>query len=214
MDFTFTVLALVALLISLSTHEFCHALAGFLLGDETARRAGRLTLNPVSHMDPIGTVLVPIIGAISGFPLIGWAKPVPFNPYNLKYRKWGPTIVALAGPGSNFLLALIFVFMLKMVIVAGLSPSNLLVIFLSLLVTINVVLGIFNFLPIPPLDGSKLAHALLDKPQHRHVLHFLETKGPLILMLVIFLDLSSSRSILGGVFNAAIGFVFGLAGIR
>lgn len=214
MDLTSSLLAILALLISLSTHEYCHALVGFMLGDETARRAGRLTLNPVAHIDPIGTVLMPLIGALSGFPLIGWAKPVPFNPYNLKYRKWGPVMVALAGPGSNFLLALVFVLLLKVVLVMGFGPSNLLVIFLSILVTINVVLGIFNFLPVPPLDGSKLAHALLDHPKYRNTLAFLETKGPIILLLIVVLDLSSSHSILGRIFDVAVGAVFALAGIR
>lgn len=214
MNIVFVLVALAALLISLSTHEYCHALVGYLLGDRTAQRAGRLTLNPVAHIDPVGTLLIPLIGAMSGFPVIGWAKPVPFNPYNLKYGKWGPVLVALAGPVSNFLMAGIYLLLLRLVIISlALSPSNLLVLFLTLLVMVNVVLGIFNFLPIPPLDGSKLLHALLTAPKYRDTLIWLETKGPLMLMLLIFGDYFLRLHILSGFFNAAINTVFRLGGL-
>ncbi|HSD12628.1 MAG TPA: site-2 protease family protein, partial [Patescibacteria group bacterium] len=88
----------IALIISLVVHEYMHALVGYLLGDETAKRMGRLTLNPFAHADLVGTFLLPLVAIISHFPVIGWAKPVPFNPYNLRDQKWGPTLVALAGP--------------------------------------------------------------------------------------------------------------------
>jgi Zn-dependent protease len=211
-------IAVLALLITLSTHEYCHALVAFLLGDESAKRAGRLTMNPLAHIDPVGTVLMPLIGMMSGIPLIAWAKPVPYNPYNLRYRKWGPTLVALSGPVSNFLLALVYLVLLKAVIeVFGLSVfprPNLLVVFLFFLVIYNVVLGIFNFIPVPPLDGSKLLQALLDSPKYRHILFFLETRGPMILLFLILLDYLSPRSFLGAIFNGAIAFVFSLAGLE
>jgi Zn-dependent protease len=211
----FSIIAILAMLISLSTHEFSHALMGFVLGDQTAKRMGRLTLNPLAHIDPIGTVLVPILGAISGFPLIGWAKPVPFNPHNLKYPKWGPTFVALAGPLSNFLLAFVYLFLLRFVLtVLHMELTNLLVMFLLVLAIINTVLGIFNFIPVPPLDGSKLLHSLLDHPKYAHALALLESRGPLILMGIIFLDYASPTPLLGTLFNAVLGFVFRLAGME
>lgn len=211
----FSVIAILALLVSLSTHEYSHALVAYLLGDETAKRLGRLTLNPMAHIDPIGTILVPLMGALSGFPLIGWAKPVPFNPYNLRYRKWGPTMVALAGPISNIVMAFVYLFMLKGALVLLHLPfENLLVMFLFVLVLVNVVLAIFNFLPVPPLDGSKLLAALLDKPQHRHILVFMEKRGPMILLILIMLDFMSPGSVLGSIFSAALSTVFSIAGMQ
>jgi Zn-dependent protease len=203
-----------ALLISLSTHEYCHALVSYLLGDSTAQRAGRLTLNPVAHIDPVGTILVPLLGAMSGFPVIGWAKPVPFNPYNLKHGKWGPVMVALAGPISNFLMAAIYLLMLRLVIAfMPISSDNLLVLFLTLLVMVNVVLGIFNFIPVPPLDGSKLLPALFTSPKYRDTLMWIETRGPLILMLIIFADYFLRLHILSRLFNSVINAVFALGGM-
>lgn len=211
----FSIIAIAALLVSLSTHEYCHALAGYLLGDDTAKRLGRLTLNPIAHIDPVGTILVPLMGALSGFPLIGWAKPVPFNPYNLKYHKWGPTIVALAGPVSNVVMAFVYLFLLKgALVLLNLPFENLLVMFLFVLVLVNVVLAIFNFLPVPPLDGSKLLAALLDKPQHRHILIFMETRGPMILLILIMLDFMSPGSVFGTIFSGALSIVFSVAGMQ
>ena len=206
--------SVLALLVSLSTHEYCHALVSYLLGDRTAQRLGRLTLNPLAHIDPIGTVLVPLIGLISGFPVIGWAKPVPFNPYNLRYHKWGATLVGLAGPASNFLFALIYLALLKVAFgLIGLPSGNLLVVFLASLVSVNVVLGLFNLLPVPPLDGSKVIEALLDAPKHRQLLLFLETRGPMIIFAILILDSFLPSSVIGHVFNGAFNFVFGLAGL-
>lgn len=207
-------ISVLALLISLATHEFCHALVSFWLGDSTAKRLGRLTLNPLAHIDPIGTVLVPLLGMLSGFPVIGWAKPVPTNPYNLKYHVWGMSIVALAGPASNVLAAVIYLVMLKTVLVLFALPlSNLLVIFLAQLVSVNVVLCLFNLLPVPPLDGSRLMEALLDAPKYRHILLFLEKQGPMILFMLIVVDSFLPFSLIGRVFDAAIGSFFGLAGL-
>jgi Zn-dependent protease len=206
--------ALAALLVSLSTHEYCHALVGYLLGDHTAKRAGRLTLNPAAHIDPVGTILVPLVGALSGFPVIGWAKPVPFNPYNLKHGKWGPVMVALAGPISNFLMAGIYLVLLRLAIFTfDFSQTNLLVLFLTLLVMVNVVLGIFNFIPVPPLDGSKLLHAFLSAPKYRNKLIWLETRGPLVLLLIIFGDYLLGLHILSRIFTTAVNTVFALGGL-
>lgn len=139
-------------------HEVAHGLAADRLGDPTARYAGRLTLNPIPHLDPFGSILLPLILALSGSPLFfGWAKPVPYNPFNLRASaRWGEAIVAFAGPASNFAIALVA----ALVIRAQVLPLEIAgTVFLIVLV--NIMLGIFNLIPIPPLDGSKVLSALL-----------------------------------------------------
>lgn len=139
-----------AILLGFGVHEYSHAQAADLLGDQTAKIAGRLTINPFAHFDPIGTLLIFIIG-------IGWGKPVPINPYNLRNQKWGSALVGLAGPFSNFVSALIVGFLLRF-----LPLSNQAVLaFFSIFVWINLTLGVFNLLPIPPLDGSHILFAVL-----------------------------------------------------
>lgn len=214
MELLFSLIGFLAMLIALATHEFSHAWASTILGDDTARRAGRLTLNPAAHIDPIGTLLIPLMGALSGFPLIGWAKPVPFNQYNLKYRRWGPTIVALAGPISNFVFAFICIVMLKIGIeIFKLQLTNLLVIFLLTLIIINITLGIFNFIPVPPLDGSKLLRSLLDSPKYHNFHYFMETRGPMLLLFFIIADSFSPAPILGGIFRFVVRGIFNFAGL-
>lgn len=133
----------VAILFAFTIHEYFHAQAAYSLGDPTAKYAGRLSVNPLAHFDPFGTLLIFIIG-------IGYGKPVPFNPYNLKNQKWGPALVGLAGPFSNLLSASIVGLLLRF-----LNFSNpALITFLTFFVWINLSLAIFNLLPIPPLDGS------------------------------------------------------------
>jgi len=139
-------------LFSLSFHEAAHGYVAEKLGDNTARLMGRVTLNPLPHMDIIGTVFLPIMGILTGAPVIGWGKPVPFNPHNLRNKKWGPSLVALAGPASNFLIALIVGLALRFLTLT----DSYLIIFLGYFVWINLLLGIFNLMPIPPLDGSHL----------------------------------------------------------
>ncbi len=141
----------VIIIMSAIFHEYAHAWAAFALGDPTAKRAGRLTLNPIAHMDPFGTVILPLILLFTGGIFIGYAKPVPFNPYNLKDQKYGIAKVAIAGPLSNFIIAFIFSMVLRFV-----NLPNVWTIFVSLIIYVNIILGLFNLIPIPPLDGSKL----------------------------------------------------------
>jgi Zn-dependent protease len=156
MDFIFVVIILI---MSVVIHEVSHGYAALALGDPTAKYQGRLTLNPISHLDPVGSFLVPLLGYFAGGFIIGWAKPVPFNPYNLRNQKWGEAIVAVAGPLSNILLAIIFGLAIRFFGPTIMNPS-----FLSLagfVVLINITLAIFNLVPIPPLDGSKILFAIL-----------------------------------------------------
>ncbi len=166
-----------AIFFSLTVHEFSHALVGKLKGDKTAEREGRLTLNPMAHIDPIG--LIPLF--LFGF---GWAKPVPFNPYNLKNPKWDSVAIALAGPLSNLIISIIAAIAFRLLVVAGvISSLNLLAVFLFLLVLINLFLMFFNIIPIHPLDGSKLFFALFDAPKYAALRKFVAVRGPQVLMI-------------------------------
>jgi Zn-dependent protease len=215
MSFLLTVVvSYAALIISLVVHEFMHGFVAYLLGDRTAERMGRLTLNPLAHIDPIGTVLLPLLAIVTGFPIIGWAKPVPYNPYNLRNQKWGPIMVGLAGPFANFMLALIFLTSLRfMTFSFNLSSENLVVMFFTLLAEINIVLGIFNLIPVPPLDGSHLLDSMLDKPQYRELRFTLQTRGPQILMILVFLDFLTGSHVFGTIFTGAVNWAFGLFGL-
>ena len=173
---------LMAIIVALTVHEFSHALAAKLRGDLTAEREGRLTLNPISHIDPIGFIPLLLLG-------FGWAKPVPFNPYNLKNQKWDSVIIALAGPASNLVVAAIAAIALRALLVSGtVATLNLLVAFLFLSVVINLFLLFFNIVPVHPLDGSKLFFALFDAPKYEQLRLFVATRGPHILMFLVFLS--------------------------
>ena len=145
-------------ILSIIFHEVAHGYVANWLGDPTARLAGRLTLNPIPHIDPVGSVLLPAVLALSGTSfLIGWAKPVPVNPYNLRHGKWGEAAVAFAGPGTNILIAIVFALVLR----AGLFTTSALLQVGVLVIIANLSLAIINLVPIPPLDGSKIVKALL-----------------------------------------------------
>ncbi len=205
----FVILGLIALIISLTFHEFSHALVAYYFGDETAKRAGRLTLNPIPHIDPIGTLLIPLVAALSSVPLLGWAKPVPVNPYNLRPAKWADLAVSLAGPFSNVFLAVVFGFVLKFALMAGLAEGNLLVSLLFSLVMINVVLAVFNLLPLPPLDGAKLVTILFDDPKYQRTIRWLEVNGYYVLLgLIIF-----AQPLLGKLVGGAASVLFKVVGL-
>ncbi|MFA6095279.1 MAG: site-2 protease family protein [Candidatus Paceibacterota bacterium] len=163
MDFQF-VFSLLVLLFSVVIHEVSHGYAALMQGDKTAEYAHRLTLNPLRHIDLVGTIILPAVSLmLPGSFLFGWAKPVPYNPYNLRNQRWGELWVALAGPLSNIVIAAIFGFFMRFYVV----PSGLLMAPLGLMsatiVIVNVTLAVFNMMPIPPLDGSKVLSALIPR---------------------------------------------------
>lgn len=175
----------IVLIISVVLHEIAHGYAALYLGDSTAKHAGRLTLNPVSHIDPIGSIAVPLI--LSLFPgglIFGWAKPVPYNPYNLKGGRMGPAYVALAGPVTNFIVALVFGIILSQAEVLGLNSGALPLI--NTIIYLNLALMWFNLIPVPPLDGSKVLFALLPYRFHK-VQQALETAQLPLILLVVFM---------------------------
>ena len=157
----FEILVIAVLIISIVLHEVAHGYAAFLLGDLTAKHAGRLTLNPVSHIDLLGTIIVPATLILFSFGIVfGWAKPVPYNPYNLRHR-YGEALVAGAGPAVNIILAVIFGILYRVGV--DLFPEALLSV-LSVAVFVNLFLAFLNLIPLPPLDGSKIVFNLLPIP--------------------------------------------------
>jgi len=152
------IFSLVVLIFSTILHEVAHGYMADAHGAPTARLAGRLTLNPLPHIDPVGSILLPLILRITGSPfLIGYAKPVPYNPYNLR-GKYAEALVAFAGPGTNALIAIIFGLLIRFGAVAMTTPM---LSAFSVIVYINILLAIFNLIPIPPLDGSKVLSGIL-----------------------------------------------------
>lgn len=180
-DFIFQIIILV---LSVVIHEVAHGYAALMQGDVTAKYAGRLTLNPIKHLDPFGSVILPLmLSVIPGGIIFGWAKPVPFNPNNLRNKKWGEAIVAIAGPISNIILAIVFGALIRFADLLNLNQSF---VQLSLaVVLINILLAIFNLIPIPPLDGSKILFSFFPK-QTIQIRNFLERYGFLILLFFIF----------------------------
>jgi len=198
---------IVALIFSIIIHEVSHGFAAAMLGDPTARLQGRLTLNPIPHIDLLGTIIVPALLILMQTPfLFGWAKPVPYNPYNLKNQKWGEAIVAAAGPGVNILIALVFGLIARFGV--GVLPDNF-VVLATVIVFINILLAIFNLLPFPPLDGSKLLKSLLPfraNMAFQRFEAFIVGGGVLMMILVLFLILN----IIGPYIGAAMTGVFQL----
>ena len=189
---------LAAVLLCLTVHESCHGLAAYALGDPTARRAHRLSLNPLRHIDWFGLLMM----FVAGF---GWAKPVPVNPNYFKKPKQGMALTALAGPVSNFLLALLMLLAARIFCdVAAYSEANQRILdFLLMVALLSIGLGLFNLLPIPPLDGSKVLFAVLPDGAYNQLMRY-ERYGMLLLFALVFFDVGSSA------FSAAIEWVFEL----
>jgi Zn-dependent protease len=179
MDFVF---AIAVLIMSVVIHEVSHGYSAYFLGDPTAKYAGRLTLNPLRHLDFLGSLIVPMMTFLLGGFIIGWAKPVPYNPYNLRNQKWGPAVVGIAGPLSNLFVAAVFGLFLRFGQTLLLPDSFFQI--AALIVFINLILAFFNLIPIPPLDGSKLLFSLLPY-RWQHIQYFLERYGFFLLILFI-----------------------------
>ena len=194
------VLVGVAIVFALGLHEYAHALAADLQGDRLPRAMGRLTLNPVKHLDPLGTLLILLVG-------FGWAKPVEFRPNALASKRFGAALVALAGPLMNIVLALAAAFILIAMAKDG-SIEGVIEEFLLRFAEINIVLAVFNLLPIPPLDGSRLLTIFLP-PSKQRIIFFLDRYGILILLALLFFG---RESVLEPLITSVGRFIFRLAG--
>jgi len=212
MEIISAIFFIIIFIFSAVLHEIAHGWTANALGDPTAKNEGRLSLNPLKHLDPIGSVLLPasLILLGGGF-IFGWAKPVPYNPYNLRNQKRDPALVALAGPAVNLLIALVFGFLLRGLLVwqgiainaYGQSFS----IILAGIVWVNILLGIFNLVPIPPLDGSKILFSFL--PVQADKFRFiLERYGFVILIFFIFFGFSLFVPVMNLLFNLIVGQPF------
>jgi Zn-dependent protease len=193
------ILLAVAFIIALSLHEYGHALAATLQGDPTAKLAGRLTINPMRHLDPVGTFMLVMVG-------FGWGKPVPFAPNKLRSARFGAALVGIAGPVVNIILAFLAAFVLTQLSQA--PPPGLFGRFIVTSLFLNVALALFNLMPIPPLDGSRILSALLP-PDKQEIIYFLDKWGFVILLLFVFLLFPTFAQ---PIIEAVVLFVYTLVG--
>lgn len=200
------IFGIAVLLFSAILHEIAHGYEAEHLGDDTARRAGRLTLNPIPHLDPFGSVLLPIllyVGTGGAF-FFAAAKPVPVNPNNLRDHRWGFAKVALAGPATNFLLAIIFGLAIR--IFSVMPVPDVFIELLGIVVLVNLVLGLFNLVPIPPLDGSRVLFAFLPANETTfRAMYLLERWGLLLVLLFAFFGFGFVRPVIGSLFSLITG---------
>ena len=193
------------ILLSMTVHEAMHAFMGYFLGDNTAKIEGRLTLNPLKHIDPFMTILLPLTMALLGGPVFGGAKPVPFNPNRVCYGEWGAAMVALAGPLTNLFIAF-FAFgigvLMGVVSNGGLVASSFLGSVIAMTVSVNLGFFVFNMLPVPPLDGSRLLYALAPESARR-LMEQIEQYGTLVVFLLVVLFSSA----IGRVMSACISTI-------
>lgn len=194
----------IILIFSVIIHEISHGYVALRLGDQTAKLSGRLTLNPMKHIDFIGSILVPLFLILLGGPVFGWAKPVPYNPFNLKDPKKGAGIIAAAGPASNLALALVFAIFVRIMVATGALMSAELFLFFNLIIQVNIALAIFNLIPIPPLDGSGILFSLLPAG-NEGMIRFLRQYGFIILLILIFSGLTFLGPLITGIHRLMVG---------
>jgi Zn-dependent protease len=180
-----TIIYFGALIVAVILHEISHGVVALWFGDDTAKRAGRLTLNPGPHIDPFGSVILPALGALTGVPVIAWAKPVPVNPSRLRHRRRDMLIVSLAGPTTNFLLAIGSALVARALYNGQVGELPLSIQIPLLFATVNVLLGVFNFLPIPPLDGAAIVERFLPEAWLPRWYQFRQY-GFLVLFVLVF----------------------------
>jgi len=207
----FEIATIIILILSIVLHEIAHGYAANQLGDPTARLAGRLTLNPISHIDLVGSIIVPGFLLITGANfLFGWAKPVPYNPYNLRNPKWGESIVAAAGPLTNLFLAVIFAMLVRFASTLGLPYSF--VEIAEYVVFINVLLALFNAIPFPPLDGSKIITPFLPltlRYKYQAMTSYVQNMGIIVMFLMVFIFLQILWTPFFALVSGLTGFLLG-----
>jgi len=203
-----TIFSLIVLLFSVIIHELAHGYVAYSLGDPTAKYAGRLTLNPLKHLDPFGSIILPallLLATAGQGPIFGWAKPVPINPYNFKDQKWGTLKVSIAGPLSNFAIAIFFGLLIRFL---GLPQTVPFIELLGIITMYNFLWGMFNLIPIPPLDGSWILFRFLPASLDG-VKAFLQQYGMVILIFFIFFNgFSGLSSLASTLYSLITGYQF------
>lgn len=205
------VIAFGVILVSMMLHELAHGLVAYWLGDDTAKSEGRLTLNPLKHLDPVLSLLMPLLLFLSGGPIFGGAKPVPINTRNLKNGVWGMALVAIAGPITNFLLA--FIAFLVGYFAGWLSDGGVMGMICSDFVMINLGFGIFNLIPIPPLDGSRVVYAIMPDPI-QDLMEKMERWGIIIVMILVIVFPGLISAIMTGAMEGVLTVFYWIVGVR
>ena len=209
------IVVLTVILLSMTIHEAMHAFMGYVLGDNTAKEEGRLTLNPIRHIDPVMTILLPLIMVILHAPVFGGAKPVPFNPNRVRFGDWGAALVALSGPISNLIIAFIAfgVGVFSGVInSAGAVQSTIFGLIISTAVSVNLGFFVFNILPIPPLDGSRILYAVAPDGV-RDVMQKIEQNGVLLVMIIVVLFSDVIGQVMSGCIRAILRVFMNIFGV-
>ena len=213
LDFGYIVIILVIVVASVILHELAHGVVAYLLGDNTAKDAGRLTLNPIKHIDPYMSILVPVVLYILKAPVFGGAKPVPITPQNLKWKEWGMALVAIAGPFTNLLLAFIFFVIGHFTGWLYGTGGELVEFIFTECVFVNLGFTIFNILPIPPLDGSRVLYAIAPDG-FRTILQNMERYGIIIVYgLILIFGEVFSHLMIGGM-DGILKFFYLLVGVH
>jgi Zn-dependent protease len=208
-DFVYIAIVIGVILLSMTLHEAMHAFVGFWLGDDTAKKQGRLTLNPIKHIDPFLTLILPVVLAVIGAPIFGWAKPVPFNPNKVRGGEWGAALVAVAGPLTNLLIAFVVfgIGAVTGIITAEGVYNTFAGIVVWTAVQVNLGFFIFNILPIPPLDGSRVLYALAPEFIRRGM-EVIERYGVLFVFILVLLASSVVGVVMGTIMQAILdGFM-------
>lgn len=209
MDIGYIIIVLGVILVSMTGHEAMHGYMAYWLGDDTARAEGRLTLNPVKHIDPFLTIILPLVLALSGAPVFGGAKPVPFNPARVRYDEWGAALVAFAGPLTNFLIAFL---LFGLFVLIGMPSTGLAKEIIITGVWVNLGFFVFNMLPVPPLDGSRILYALAPEFARR-LMETIEQYGLILIFVIIMLASPFIGAYMGGAINLILQFFYGVFGV-
>jgi Zn-dependent protease len=197
-DVVYLLIVFGVILFSMTLHEAMHAFVGYWLGDDTAKLQGRLTLNPIKHIDPFLTILLPLLLALMGGPIFGGARPVPFNPARVRYDEWGAALIAIAGPLTNLLIAFV---VFGIYVLLGMPQEGVGAQILTTAVVVNLGFFIFNIIPIPPLDGSRVLYALAPEVVRRGM-EAIERFG----IMVIFLIVIVASPFIGNFMAAGVNF--------
>lgn len=198
------IFSIIVLILSATIHEYMHGFAAYQLGDPTAKNAGRLTLNPIKHLDLFGSVILPLSLLMLGSSfLFGWAKPVPYNPNNLQDRKYGDAKVSAAGPLANLAMAILFAVVFRFI-----NQGTMFAYLVSEIIIINLILMVFNLVPIPPLDGSKILACFLSDKWRYKLLNLDDRISMLILFVFVFFGFRLITPIIYGLFSLLTGVRF------